>query len=717
MDVARAPRPSLLWAPALAGVAAAGLAPPCSDERCCQRRDWRTPVLALLSPGSPSPTYCADRAVAPPASRFGPLTIAAGFASFRRTLPDHQRRPFTVGHALDLLPPVLFLHVFRPIRAAGCEVYPRWSDRDGVLDRDRASTRRDGIGRLRPHNLLEIASDPWAGLTAMRLQLARSACLRLCGVGILAARRLRAGLRRSLALLIDAFALGLVMIAFLLLRSHSAVLSGFSQTIRWATFVMLGLAPLALLDRAPACPSRPLVRRRALPRATGGSGAGDLRVALARALRDPSLTLVLAARVRELRGSRRPPVELPIPDGERAMTVIDRDGEPRAALLHDRALSRSRSSSRPDGRSRHRSRERAASCRASCSARRAARARATDRRGGQKERQRLERNLHDGAQHRLVALSLELSLLEERLNGDSRRGGSRAGEARSRRRWRSCEIARAGSIRRRERARAGGRAGATGRARTCSRAPQGRDRGAPTRGSRGRRVLPRLERSRTSASTLKRHWPRSKWHGQRADPGRDGRRRDRRRRYRARIGLRGLADRVEALGGRLRVWSPDGRRHPGKGGDSVRAVIAEDGVLLREGLAAARRRRLRRRRHCQTRRAPPEGPQLFPDVAIVDIRLPPTHNDEGLRAALEIRANHPSVGVLVLSQYLELGLAMKLLAESAEGAGYLLKDRDQRRQGVRRRGATRRRRRLGDRPDHRLDAALRSGEATIRSRR
>jgi DNA-binding NarL/FixJ family response regulator len=63
------------------------------------------------------------------------------------------------------------------------------------------------------------------------------------------------------------------------------------------------------------------------------------------------------------------------------------------------------------------------------------------------------------------------------------------------------------------------------------------------------------------------------------------------------------------------------------------------------------------------------------DVAIVDIRLPPTHNDEGLRAALEIRANHPSVGVLVLSQYVEVGLAIKLLADSAEGVGYLLKDR------------------------------------------
>ena len=64
-----------------------------------------------------------------------------------------------------------------------------------------------------------------------------------------------------------------------------------------------------------------------------------------------------------------------------------------------------------------------------------------------------------------------------------------------------------------------------------------------------------------------------------------------------------------------------------------------------------------------------------PDVAIVDIRLPPTHNDEGLRAALEIRARHPAVGVLVLSQYVDVGLALKLLADSADGAGYLLKDR------------------------------------------
>jgi DNA-binding NarL/FixJ family response regulator len=64
-----------------------------------------------------------------------------------------------------------------------------------------------------------------------------------------------------------------------------------------------------------------------------------------------------------------------------------------------------------------------------------------------------------------------------------------------------------------------------------------------------------------------------------------------------------------------------------------------------------------------------------PDVAVVDIRMPPTHTDEGLRAAREIRERHPGVGVLLLSQYVEPSYAMALLETSAEGVGYLLKDR------------------------------------------
>jgi DNA-binding NarL/FixJ family response regulator len=109
----------------------------------------------------------------------------------------------------------------------------------------------------------------------------------------------------------------------------------------------------------------------------------------------------------------------------------------------------------------------------------------------------------------------------------------------------------------------------------------------------------------------------------------------------------------------------------------VRVAIAEDSVLLRDGLA-----RLLGDSgfdvvaECGTAEELLLKVRSFPpDVAVVDIRLPPTHQDEGLRAALEIRERHPSVGVLVLSQYLELGLALQLLTESADGVGYLLKDR------------------------------------------
>ena len=109
----------------------------------------------------------------------------------------------------------------------------------------------------------------------------------------------------------------------------------------------------------------------------------------------------------------------------------------------------------------------------------------------------------------------------------------------------------------------------------------------------------------------------------------------------------------------------------------MRVAIAEDSVLLREGVARllgeAGLKVVAQCNNADDLLVEVRNDRV--DVAIVDIRLPPTHNDEGLRAALEIRADHPAVGVLVLSQYVELGLAMKLLADSAEGVGYLLKDR------------------------------------------
>ena len=109
----------------------------------------------------------------------------------------------------------------------------------------------------------------------------------------------------------------------------------------------------------------------------------------------------------------------------------------------------------------------------------------------------------------------------------------------------------------------------------------------------------------------------------------------------------------------------------------MRVVIAEDLFLLRDGLT-----RLLRARGIQVVAAVDDGPGLLaavaehqPDVAIVDVRLPPTFTDEGLKAALAARAQQPGLPVLVLSQYVEQLYARELLAGGSGGIGYLLKDR------------------------------------------
>jgi len=109
----------------------------------------------------------------------------------------------------------------------------------------------------------------------------------------------------------------------------------------------------------------------------------------------------------------------------------------------------------------------------------------------------------------------------------------------------------------------------------------------------------------------------------------------------------------------------------------VRVVIADDSMIVREGMASLLRgagvdvvgetatadeflREVDRQR---------------PDVAIVDVRMPPTHTDEGLQAAHEIRTRHPGMGIVILSQQVEVGVALRVLTEHLEGLGYLIKDR------------------------------------------
>jgi DNA-binding NarL/FixJ family response regulator len=109
----------------------------------------------------------------------------------------------------------------------------------------------------------------------------------------------------------------------------------------------------------------------------------------------------------------------------------------------------------------------------------------------------------------------------------------------------------------------------------------------------------------------------------------------------------------------------------------VRVIVADDSVLLRQGVTrlleeagfevvghASDREELMRKARAHK-----------PDVAIIDIRMPPTHTDEGLQAARAIREEMPGIGVVVLSAYIEEAYALELLGEDAAGAGYLLKDR------------------------------------------
>jgi signal transduction histidine kinase len=357
-----------------------------------------------------------------PASRFGPLMIAAGFANFLASLSwGTNEFFFTVGQAVDLLPPVLFLHVFLAFPSGRLEGrFERGLVVAAYVTAISLELVRMSFGGFGPHNLLEIAPNPDAALAALRVQLTLISAYCLAGVGILIARRLSSGrpLRRSLAFIADAFGLALVMIAVLFISAawtNTAV-----PEIRWATFVALGLAPVAFLIA--------LLHSR-LARSSVGDlfvdleadpAPVDLQDALSRALRDPSLTLAYwlpdYGCYADLNGRL---IELPGPEIGRRTTLIDQGGANVAALVHDPALddepellgavTAAAGIALENGRLH-------ADLRAHVEELRASRARIID--AGQRERQRLERNLHDGAQQRLIALSLELSVLEDRLHED-----------------------------------------------------------------------------------------------------------------------------------------------------------------------------------------------------------------------------------------------------------------------------------------------------------
>jgi signal transduction histidine kinase len=358
-----------------------------------------------------------------PDSRLGLLMVAGGFATGLSGLAFARFAvPHTIGVTLDVLPAVIFLHVYLAFPEG--RLRP-WFERGLVTAGYAAAIGLQLVkmllGGVGPQNLLEVSAQTSAAHRVEQVQLLSISSMCLVGIGVLVTRRRHAGrpLRRPVALLIDSFALGLVMIAVLFV--FGAFQGPAFLTIQRATLVVIGISPLAfligLLDArlARSAVGGLFVELRADPSPAG------LRDALARALRDPSLTLAYwLPQFESWADLDGRPVELPEQGSGRATTLIDRDGTRLAALLHDPALKDEPELLAAVGAAAGIALENGrlqAEQRAHLEELKGSRARVIE--AGQKERQRLERNLHDGAQQRLIALSLELSLLEKQLGGDA----------------------------------------------------------------------------------------------------------------------------------------------------------------------------------------------------------------------------------------------------------------------------------------------------------
>jgi signal transduction histidine kinase len=419
--VARAP--PRLWI--VLGVAAAGLAAPVYTAELALARDDISGVHVALLHWISVPYVLVGLTAwwRRPESRLGPLMTAAGLAMGVSTLQFATSDPlFTAGAVFDLVPAAFFLHL--------CLAFP-----DGRL-RSRVEQVVVGgayaaavglqlakmtLGEFGQANLLAAWTRPDASAALQQVQLVSLSATLAFGACVLAIRRQHEGRsrRRSLGLLVASFVLGLVLCAALFVVGAFDVFGSAFQPLQRVTLAAIGLAPFAFLiglveaRLAGSAVGRLVIDMRA------DLAPADLRTALAEALRDPTLTLAYwlpdFRRFVDVDGR---PVDVPDCNG-RSTTTIDRGGAPFAALLHDHSLDDERdllagvtaaAAIALDNARLH------AELNARVEELRGSRARVID--AAQRERQRLERDLHDGAQQRLIALSLELSLLERQLGDD-----------------------------------------------------------------------------------------------------------------------------------------------------------------------------------------------------------------------------------------------------------------------------------------------------------
>ena len=297
---------------------------------------------------------------------------------------------------------------------------------------------------------------------------------------------------------------------------------------------------------------------------------------------------------------------------------------------------------------------------------------------GDEERRRIERNLHDGAQQRLVSIGLALRHAQHGLGAGQPCGRDARGRARPR---------------------------SPSPSRSCATSPRGCGRRNLTPGSARRsRTSPAAVPLPVAVDATRERFPvgveaaayfiacealtNAAKHAQASKVALSAQRRNgslvvwrRRRRRRRRVApaaaraSSGLADRVGAHGGTLRIESRSRLRHETDRGAAVRVLIAEDQVLLREGLARlfqdGGQEVVATYGHARDLPAGVRGHR--PDLVVLDIRMPPTFTDEGARAAAAIKQEHPDVGVLLLSQHIETSHVVELVRLG--GFGYMLKDR------------------------------------------
>jgi signal transduction histidine kinase len=357
-----------------------------------------------------------------PDSRFGPLMIAAGYTAFLANLAwANAALPATIGQLFDLVPLVIYLHVFLSYPRGRLETWQeRWLVLVGYLLAIVPQLASMALGGPPPDNLIAFASAPGFVEALTQFQLWALSAVSLAGVVLLVVRRRRNGPpgRRVAALLVDSFGLGLVMMALLMIAGNEQWPA--FETIRRATFVTIGLAPIAFLigllssRLARSDVGELLVQLRSEPQPS------ELRDALAGALRDPSLSLAFwlpeFAVWADPNGRE---TTLPEPDSGRSARLIERNGRPVAALIHDPSLDDERELVDAVSAAAAIALENArlqAELRARLDELHESRARVLE--VEQDERRRLERDLHDGAQQRLISLSLDLRRLEDQLGDD-----------------------------------------------------------------------------------------------------------------------------------------------------------------------------------------------------------------------------------------------------------------------------------------------------------